>query len=91
MSEELVQIGRLALRHEGENWNAYYALTDTMEDAIPLGSIHMSAVVGNEDRRHSFIDLMRGIVSDIVADKTGIVPHWKAPKAAPEKERAGHA
>lgn len=91
MSKELVQIGRLALRHEGENWNAYYALTDSMDGAIPLGSIRMSAVAANEDRKHAFMDLMRGIVSDIIADKVGIVPHWKSPKAAPEKEHAGHA
>jgi hypothetical protein len=33
--------GRLALRVEGEFWNAYYAMPGTMRDAIFLGSIRM--------------------------------------------------
>ena len=37
------EIGRLALRAEGEWWNAYYAMPDTMDRAIHLGSIRLSA------------------------------------------------
>ncbi len=29
-----MKIGRLAMRHEGNFWNAYYAMPDTMDGAI---------------------------------------------------------
>lgn len=65
------RIGRLALRVEGENWNAYYALNETMEDALPLGSIKMGAVMRNPAHKQAFMDLMREVVSDILEDATG--------------------
>jgi hypothetical protein len=61
------RIGRLALRVEGENWNAYYALNETMEGAVPLGSIKLGAVTRNPAHKKAFMDLMRGVVSDIQA------------------------
>jgi hypothetical protein len=88
---EFVQIGRLALRHEGESWNAYYALNDTMEGAIPLGSIRMAAVTNNPPRKQAFMELMRDIVSEIVQNKTGVTPEWKEPVPGPDNERSGHA
>jgi hypothetical protein len=37
---DMTQIGRLALREEGEWWNAYYyAMPGTMDGALHLGSI----------------------------------------------------
>lgn len=89
MSEPMTQVGRLALRHEGDNWVAYYALTDTMQDAIFLGSIRMGAVVDNPQRKQAFMDLMRDLVSDLIEEKTGIRPSWGGPQSAPEHERAG--
>ena len=86
---ELAQVGRLALRHEGDNWNAYYALPDTMKDPIFLGSIRMGAVVGQLERKQAFMDLMRDVVSDIIEESTGIRPTWGGPQTAPEHERAG--
>ena len=85
------QIGRLAMREEGENWNAYYALPDTMDEPIFLGSIRMAAVVNNEARKNAFMEMMRGIVSDIIEDMTGVRPIWGGPKPAPQHEMAGHA
>lgn len=84
-----VQIGRLAMRQEGENWNAYYALPTSMDDPIFLGSIRMAAVIGNEERKAAFIDMMRDVVSDIIEDATGVRPMWGGPTGAPEHERAG--
>lgn len=40
-----VKIGRLAMRHEGSNWSAYYAEPGTMEGAIFLGSVDRKSVV----------------------------------------------
>lgn len=85
------QIGRLAMRVEGKFWNAYYALTDTMDDAILLGSIGMVAVTGNPDRKDAFVTMMRDVVSDILEEKIGVRPDWGQPHAAPEHERAGSA
>lgn len=86
---DMAQIGRLALRHEGENWNAYYALPDSMKEPIFLGSIRMGAVVDNAPRKQVFMDLMRDIVSDIIEEKTGVRPTWGGPQSAPEHERSG--
>jgi hypothetical protein len=84
-----VPMGRLALRVEGENWNAYYALPDTMEGAIFLGSIRMGAVANNAARKRAFMDLMRDIVAEILQDVCGERPTWNEPERAPEHERGG--
>jgi hypothetical protein len=85
------QIGRLAMRHEGSFWNAYYAMPGTMEGAILLGSIAMSFVIGHPDRKDAFMNLMKKAVADIIEDVTGERPTWPdAPQLAPESERAGH-
>lgn len=89
---DLKKIGRLALRHEGEWWNAYYAMPDTMADAIHLGSVKMSAVQQNDAVKQGFMDLMRLLVSDIIQDSTGVRPQWPdGPQTAPESERSGHS
>ncbi|HEX4112732.1 MAG TPA: hypothetical protein VH020_09375 [Stellaceae bacterium] len=91
MSESRQKVGRLALRAEGDNWNAYYALEHTMADAISLGSIRLGAVIDNPKRKQAFMDLMRDVVSDIIADKIGVRPSWGDPESAPEHERSGNA
>jgi len=88
---DLTQVGRIAFRHEGEMWNAYYAMPETMDDAILLGSIRMAAVADDANRKELFIAVMRSIVSDIIESKVGIKPDWKKPHRAPEHERAGHS
>ena len=84
------QVGRLAMRHEGNNWNAYYALTDSMDGAIFLGSIAMR-FVADPARKNAFLDFMREAVSDLIEEQCGERPVWpEGPKPAPERERAGH-
>lgn len=90
MSNQLTQIGRLAMRHEGENWVAYYALPDNMKEPIFLGSIRIGAITTNPKRKQIFMDMMRDIVSEIIEEKTGVRPVWGGPAAAPEHERSGH-
>ena len=86
------QMGRLALREEGLMWNAYYALPDTMKDAVYLGSIAMVAVRDNKDHKQRFMDLMKSVVSDIIREKIGVAPEWPhPPQSAPESERSGSA
>ncbi len=91
MSEELKQVGRLAMRQEGGNWVAYYALTETMKDAIFLGSIRMNAILNNKKRKRIFMDIMRDIIADILEKETGTRPTWGGEQDAPEHERAGNA
>lgn len=80
---------RLALRAEGNFWNAYAALADTMDGAVLLGSIAIGAVTDNERRRRSFMDLMKSVLADYIKDATGAAPKWNPPDRAPEHERAG--
>lgn len=88
---EGVKIGRLAMRHEGNFWNAYYALPDTMDNAVQLGSIAIAAIANNGERKTEFMSMMRDIVADIIHEKTGIRPTWPdGLQIAPEAERSGH-
>jgi len=50
----ITEVGRLAMRHEGTNWNAYYASTETMEGAILLGSIAMRFIINNPKHERGF-------------------------------------
>ena len=85
------KMGRLAMREEGSNWNAYYAMPDTMQDAIFLGSIAMRFVL-DKKRKNIFMDLMRDAVSDIIEEITGERPSWPdGPQLAPEHERTKKA
>jgi hypothetical protein len=86
------KIGRLAMRHEGAMWNAYYAMPGTMDGAVFLGSIAMRFVPGGSDRYAAFMNMMREAVSDLIEEETGQRPVWpEGVQAAPEREKAGHA
>jgi hypothetical protein len=91
MAEQTTKIGRLALREEGTNWNAYYAMPGTMDGAIPLGSIRLATVLGRPERKEAFMTLMREIVADIIEQSVGVRPTWGGPENAPEHEHAGRA
>ena len=82
-------VGRLAFRVEGDNWVAYYALADTMEGAIFLGSIKMQ-FVQDKDRKAAFMDLMKSAFTDAIEEFGGKVDSWDEQRA-PEHERSGSA
>lgn len=81
---------RLAMRVEGDFWNAYAAQTNTMNGAALLGSIHMS-LVGNRDTKATFMDLMKGCMADLVRATGSNVLGWSDSQRATESERAGRA
>lgn len=83
-------VGRLAMRVEGYKWVAYYALPNSMEDAVWLGEVEM-ALVSRVDRREQYLSFMRDVVADILEEKTGTRPGFNEPDAAPEHERSGRA
>jgi hypothetical protein len=92
MREGMTQIGRGAFRREGRWWVAYYAMPDTMKEAIELGRIRMAAVEQNPKVKDGFIALVRELIADIIEESTGVRPTWPdAPQPAPEHERAGEA
>jgi hypothetical protein len=86
------KIGRLAMRREGDMWNAYYAMPDTMLSALFLGSIAIRFVVDNDERKAAFMGMMCEAVSEIIEEKTGQQLTWpNGPQPAPEHEKAGSA
>lgn len=85
-----VEMGRLAMRHEGDYWNAYYALPDTMAAAYFVASIRFAMVAHNPIRRLAFIQIAKGCVADIIEMNFGQRPLWDAETPAPEHEQAGN-
>lgn len=86
------EIGRLALRVEGEFWNAYWAPHQTtMESAILLASIRMSLVGNGGPMKAEFMALAQNAFADAVRAATGQRPTWGTPVRAPEHERGGSA
>jgi hypothetical protein len=86
MSDE--KIGRLAFRVEGDKWTCYYAVPDTMEGAIWMGSIMMT-IVQDPDRKEAFMAVMRSALNDFFKERMGKeVESWEE-QTAPEHERAG--
>jgi len=79
---------RLALRSEGEWWNAYFARRDTMQDAILLGSIRLRIVENDEQAKRQFMRLMKGALAVAIKQTAGLdIAKWNKPVAGPESER----
>jgi hypothetical protein len=72
---ELEKVGRLALRVEGSLWCAYYALANTTDGALFLGSIRVAFVEERPERRAAFMELMR----EAVALRTQL---WSSPESS---------
>jgi hypothetical protein len=84
-------MGRLAMRHEGAFWNAYYAMPNTMDKAILLGSIKMSLVL-DQPMRDAFIEVMKLALTVATKQALGYEMEWpNPPTPAPESEKAGHS
>ena len=87
---ETTQLGRLAMRVEGD-WRAgYYAETSSMKGAIELARIRM-VFVQEDAAKEIFLALMRDAVSDLIRARTGVAPSWDDPQPAPATERSGRA
>lgn len=86
MSNKISQIGRVAFRVEGENWNAYWALPDTMKGALFIASTKF-AIVENPARKEQFMQYVRDGIDDLFFEHWGVRPTWPGPVPAPEQER----
>jgi hypothetical protein len=82
------EVGRLAFRIEGNNWTAYWALPDTLKDAVFLGAISM-ALAQNPARKDAFQALIRDGVADLMEELYGERPDIVT-RPAPESERSGN-
>ena len=86
------EIGRLAFRHEGEWWNAYWTPDQhSMKRALLLGSVRMSAVMLSAPAKETFMAAMQSVFDGIVHDIMNQNPSWRGPTRAPESERSGHS
>lgn len=75
-------IGRLALRSEGEFWNAYWAPSLTsMENAVSLGGVRLSLVQRSEEAKSLFMQAMQAAFSAVVEETAGTPPTWSASRA----------
>ena len=81
--------GRLAFRAEGTMWSAYWALPDTMDGALLIGSIAMAAVQ-DVQRKHAFMMLIQDALASVFAEKGIEIDRWST-QSAPEHERGGNA
>jgi len=82
---------RLAFREEGEFWNCYLALPDSMTDAKLLGTILMGAVRQHPEVKRTFMEAMKLALANAAEDVTGKRPDEFIEERAPEGERSGHA
>lgn len=87
MRQKRQEIGRLALRVEGNLWNAYWApRLDTMNGATLMASVRMTIAM-LPGVREAFLTFARDSFDAIAKDALGTTPHWQEPHAAPEHER----
>jgi len=84
------QVGRIAMRSEGEYWNAYFAQNNTMEDALLLGSIRLS-LVDTQNLKDAYLAMISAMFQASIGKITGGKDILMPPKAAPECERSGNA
>lgn len=82
---------RLAMRAEGDFWNAYAAATGTMEGAMLLGSIRR-IIVEEPAMKDAFMCLMQAAFAHLLKTVIGAdAEQWHKPVPAPQSERAGRA
>lgn len=86
-----IEVGRLAMRREGNYWKAYFAQIGTMDNAIFLASIRFDFIEDNETIKEQFIEIVQCCVSDIVEKISSVRPDWADREPAPEHERGGNS
>ncbi len=85
--------GRLALRVEGDMWNAYWAPDmSSMKGSMLLGSIRLTLAEDNPALKNGFMEFMKIVMKVIIEDTTGLtISRWNKPRQAPDNERGGSA
>lgn len=85
------QLGRLAMRVEGDWWIAYYAKIGTMEGALELGRLRM-VLAEIPAIKTATLEYYKGVMTAMVSGTIGAKLEWPTPEQpAPEHEKAGRA
>ena len=82
---------RLALRVEGNLWNAYVASPHTMEGAMLIGSILKAPAENDPLVKEGFMTLMALVMNNAIEAMTGERPETVVVEPAPEGEKSGNA
>lgn len=91
MNKDMVKVGRVAIRHEGEFINAYWAQPDAMENATLLGSMRYALVAADNDVFEAFKELMQFAAQIFLKTALNADAKFGNEEPAPEHERSGHA
>ncbi len=87
----MAELGRLAMRVEGDWWVAYCAKINTMDGAIELGRIRMT-VAEVPAIKAATLEYFKLVFSKMFQGATGLKLDWPtAERPAPEHEKAGRA
>lgn len=81
---------RLAMRVEGDWWNAYMAGTETMDGATLLASVRMT-LVATPAERDAYLETIRAVFMKAAGDVLGVELGAGEVREAPEHEKAGRA
>ena len=82
---------RIALRQEGQWWNAYLAKPDTMEGAVEIARLRMT-MASDPATKDAFIAFTRVAMERALKVVHGLdIAKWGEPEVAPPHERSGNA
>jgi hypothetical protein len=87
MNDQRSQIGRLAVREIKDEIRFFYAMPDTMKNALLLGTINASIMRRDRRRFDTLLAVYREAVADFIEDAIGTRPTFNTPTTAPEHER----
>jgi hypothetical protein len=82
---------RVAIRYEGTMLMAYIAQIDTMERAIPIGSISRVIAQDHPELFERWKELMKAAMTALCQTVLGVTPRNWDESPAPEHERSGNA
>lgn len=89
-ADGLQAASRLAFRQEGAELVVYLAPPHTMDDAMRMGSVHLSFVL-QPGFYEAYVELMSTAYRSFVEAATGLKVADLRQQTVPEHERAGHA
>lgn len=79
--------GRLAVREIRDEVRFFYALPDTMKDALLLGTVKTALLQRDETLFDKLVVIYTNAVALFLEDAVGVRPDFTEPMAAPEHER----
>ncbi len=81
-------LGRLAMRVEGDWWVAYWAAPNSMKRSTEIARLRMS-LAADPVLKEAFLGFCQSAMSVTIKAATGKTPGWNDPVGAPEQEKSG--